>query len=79
METRNPFRKTEVAKDKKSITMYPKKEATWAEIDAYLEKLYGDDKHMNWRGFGEVGEDDFQVIIVRRPCWKKPLTCAYCE
>ena len=64
----SPFRKTEVARN--CLMFYAKKDATWEQIDAYLEHLYGKDKHMSWKAFGDVGTEEFCVVVFRRVCYE---------
>jgi hypothetical protein len=64
-----------------SITFTAKKEATWEQMNAWLETVYGKngkDKHWKWMGFGEVGTDTFKVVLVRRPCSKWICKCESC-
>ena len=67
-----------------SITFTAKKDATWEQMTAWLEHVYGKngkDKHWKWMGFGKIGSDvelddaPFIVILVRRPCSKWICKC----
>jgi len=59
----SPFLKTEATE--RLIKFYPKKEATWAQINSYLEKEWPNPAY-HWKGFGTIGTDDFTVILFRR-------------
>ncbi len=54
-----PFSKVEFSEDNCFIFMYGKKDATWEEMNTYLEQLYRNDPHLKWRGFGEIGTETF--------------------
>ena len=67
----SPFSKTEFSEDSRSIKLYGKKDATWAEMNAWLEENYGDggkDTHWKWKGFGQAGSEDFCVVLFRQGC-----------
>ena len=67
----SPFSKTKIADDLRSIELYGKKDATWEQMNAWLEENYGDhgkDVHWKWRGFGQIGTEEFCVVLLRRPC-----------
>jgi hypothetical protein len=65
-----------------SITFYPKPTTTWEQQQAWLEKRFTD-RHWSWRGFGEPGTEGFQVVLVRRECWREQgnglEVCAWCN
>ena len=79
-----PFSKTEVADDHCSITFYGKKDATWEQMNGWLETAYGKngkDKHWKWRGFGTVGTEEFAVVLLRQQCCEyicDPDECERC-
>ena len=68
----------EIKHTRTSITFYPKCTTTWKEMNTWLEGRFKD-RHWTWRGFGEEGEEDFQVILVRRECYGGPGQCAWCD
>jgi hypothetical protein len=61
------FRDIVVSDDLRSIKFYAKKGATWTEIEAEMNAMYGDDPHMKWMGFGEPG-GEFILTLVRKEC-----------
>jgi hypothetical protein len=61
----NPFTKTEVSENSCSIRFFAKKDATWADMNAWMEAKWSDPAY-NWRGFGKIGDEDFMVILVKR-------------
>lgn len=63
-----PFREISVSDDHKFIQLYGAEGATWEEMEASLERMYGKDKHIHWRGFGEPGDENFVVVVMRKAC-----------
>ena len=61
----NPFAKTVVAEDSRSIRFYGKKGATWEQMNAWMESNWSDPAY-KWCGFGKAGEEDFIVVLTRR-------------
>lgn len=61
-----PFREIKVEDDGMWIKCYGKKDATWDQMSAFLEKMWGKDPAMCWRGFGKIGTEDFVVLIHRK-------------
>ena len=59
----SPFRKIDGTE--RIIKFYPKKEATWAQINSWFEKEWPNPA-FHWKGFGTIGTDDFYVILFRR-------------
>jgi hypothetical protein len=70
--TMNPFRKTD-ATDSGAIKFYGKAGATWEQMESFLRKLFRNDPHMEWMGYGEEGTEDFKVVVVRKSC--TPYRC----
>jgi hypothetical protein len=64
-----------------SIRFYPQTTATWEMINNWLEKVYGKngkDRHWKWMGFGEIGTEKFQVVLLRQACDKYICKCESC-
>jgi hypothetical protein len=38
-------------------------------MDDYLLDVWGENKGWKWRGFGQVGTEDFVVIVLRSPMY----------
>ena len=62
----NPFYRVENTET--AFQYYAKPNTTWEQMDAFLEKLWKKDRHMDWQGFGTIGEKDFTVVVVRKSC-----------
>ena len=60
------------------IKFYPKKNYVWKTLNAWLENEYPA-KHWTWRGFGEIGTDEYFVTLVRRPCSSWSCKCGEFE
>ena len=65
-----------------SMTFYPRTTATWEQQQEWLEKTYTD-RHWTWRGFGEMGTEEFKVVLYLRACWRRKgegaEACAWCD
>lgn len=70
-----PFREVTVSDDRCFIQLYGKEGATWEEMEASLERMYGNDKHIHWRGFGEPGNENFVVVVMRKNCVDVDCDC----
>lgn len=84
MTSTTPFIKSE-CEDGRHIIYTIKTDATWDAVNKCLEDFYGKDGtdlHWRWRGFGEEGKPNFQVIVSRMRCNPnicKCETCSYCQ
>lgn len=80
MASINPFSKSEISGNFFIYTI--KTNATWEQVNEYLENHYGKngkDLHWKWRGFGEEGDPKFQVLVSRRFCSPHICECRVCS
>ena len=50
------------------FTLYPKTTTTWNEMDLWLTVTFldGDDYRWDWRSFGNIGTENFQVVVIKK-------------
>ena len=63
------WNKHTISADRKSLSYYPKQDVSWERMNAWLEANHQDINTLRWKwmGFGNVGEEGFQVVALLVP------------